>query len=69
MMTYCAQSIFIYQTCQRYFFEAEKPRAIISPQEPLIAEAEMLEEQLKALMEAAGGNEQGSPSSNAMLYG
>jgi uncharacterized protein len=39
------------------------------PQEPLIAEAEMLEEQLKALMEAAGGNEQGSPSSNAMLYG
>ena len=39
------------------------------PQEPLIAEAEMLEEQLKALMEAAGGSEQGSPSSNAMLYG
>jgi uncharacterized protein len=39
------------------------------PQEPLIAEAEMLEEQLKALMEAAGGNEKGSPSTNAMLYG
>lgn len=39
------------------------------PQEPLIAEAELLEAQLKAMMEAAGGSEQGSPSSNAMLYG
>jgi len=39
------------------------------PQEPLIAEAEMLEEQLKALMEAAGESQKGGPSSNAMLYG
>jgi uncharacterized protein len=39
------------------------------PQEPLIAEAELLEAQLKAMMEAAGGSEQGSPASNAMLYG
>ena len=38
------------------------------PQEPLLEEAEMLEEQLKAMMESATGAK-GSPSSNAMLYG
>ena len=38
------------------------------PQEPLLEEAEMLEEQLKAMMESATGTK-GSPSSNAMLYG
>ena len=39
------------------------------PQEPLLAEAEMLEAQLQALMESAGGSPKPSPSSNAMLYG
>jgi len=39
------------------------------PQEPLLAEAEMLEAQISALMESAGGSEKGSSSSNAMLYG
>ncbi|MBR68768.1 MAG: hypothetical protein CMA86_04585 [Euryarchaeota archaeon] len=38
------------------------------PQEPLLEEAELLEAQLKSMMESAtGGND--SPSSNAMLYG
>lgn len=39
------------------------------PQEPLLAEAEMLEAQISALMESAGGADKGSPASNAMLYG
>ena len=43
--------------------------AIDLPQEPLLAEAEMLEAQLQALMESAGGASKPSPSSNAMLYG
>ncbi len=43
--------------------------AIDLPQEPLLAEAEMLEAQLQALMESAGGATKPSPSSNAMLYG
>lgn len=43
--------------------------AIDLPQEPLLAEAEMLEAQLQALMESAGGATKPSSSSNAMLYG
>tara|TARA_B100001564_G_scaffold101453_1_gene83514 strand:- start:548 stop:1351 length:804 start_codon:yes stop_codon:yes gene_type:complete len=39
------------------------------PQEPLLAEAEMLEAQISALMESAGESQKSSPSSNAMLYG
>jgi uncharacterized protein len=38
------------------------------PEEPLIEEAEMLEAQLKAMLEPTGGAD-GTPSSNAMLYG
>ena len=39
------------------------------PQEPLLAEAELLEAQIQALMESAGEAPRASPSSNAMLYG
>ena len=39
------------------------------PQEPLLAEAELLEAQISALMESAAGAQKSSPSSNAMLYG
>ena len=39
------------------------------PQEPLLAEAEMLEAQISALTESAGESQKSSPSSNAMLYG
>ena len=39
------------------------------PQEPLLAEAELLEAQISALMESAGETQKSSPSSNAMLYG
>ena len=39
------------------------------PQEPLLAEAELLEAQIQALMESAGGPAKPSSSSNAMLYG
>jgi len=38
------------------------------PEEPLIEDAELLEAQLKAMMESAPGYDS-SPSSNAMLYG
>ena len=38
------------------------------PEEPLLEEAEMLEAQLKAMLEPTGGAD-GTPSSNAMLYG
>ena len=38
------------------------------PQEPLLEEAELLEAQLKSMMESATGGGD-SPSSNAMLYG
>jgi len=37
--------------------------------QPLIQEAEMLEEQLKAFMDVASTKEQGGSASNAMLYG
>ena len=37
--------------------------------QPLIEEAEMLEEQLKAFMDIASTKEQGGSASNAMLYG
>jgi uncharacterized protein len=39
------------------------------PQEPLLAEAELLEAQISALMESAGESQKSSPASNAMLYG
>jgi uncharacterized protein len=39
------------------------------PQEPLLAEAELLEAQISALMESAGESQKSSPATNAMLYG
>tara|TARA_B100000900_G_scaffold284708_1_gene243955 strand:- start:1702 stop:2568 length:867 start_codon:yes stop_codon:yes gene_type:complete len=39
------------------------------PQEPLLAEAELLEAQISALMESASESKKSNPASNAMLYG
>ena len=49
--------------------KAADQRDVDLPQEPLLAEAELLEAQIQALMESAGGPAKPSSSSNAMLYG